>query len=382
MYLSQVIAILRARAWLIFIVLITVIATTVALTLATPKKYSATTSVVIDFKTSEPLNPLAGSSVQLSPSYMATQMDIIGSRKVAARVVTNLKLTESAAVQTMFQTDTQGRGNIVDWLAERMLRDLVVTPQHESRVVNITFSGTDPRFAAAVADAFAYAYIDTALDLNIEPARRNVVWFDEQLKNLRIRMEQAQRAATDYQQDRGITETNERLDTEVKRLTDLATQYLSAQAQVYEAESRQLGNKHPAYLAALSREQALRAAHDAQKRRVLALKRERDEVGMLLREAESAQRIYDAALQRYNQTSLESQVTQTNIAVLNKAVVPTTASSPKPLRNLLVALLLAPLLGVGLAVGIEVVDRRVRSVEQLMQEFSLPTLGVVRPAQS
>ena len=69
----------------------------------------------------------------------------------------------------------------------------------------------------------------------------------------------------------------------------------------------------------VQREAELRATLDAQKKKVLQLKEERDGIGVLQRDVEGAQRAYELVTQRLAQTSLESQTQQTNIAMLTPA---------------------------------------------------------------
>lgn len=128
---------------------------------------------------------------------------------------------------------------------------------------------------------------------------------------------------------------------------------------------------------AQTREGDIRAALAAQKARVLALKQHRDEAAVLIRDVENAQRLYDAALQRYGQTRLEAQNSQTDIAILNPAVPPTEASSPKVALNTILAVFLGSLLGIGLAFLMEMLDRRVRSGEDLTAALDLAVLGEI-----
>ena len=128
---------------------------------------------------------------------------------------------------------------------------------------------------------------------------------------------------------------------------------------------------------AQAREGDIRGALAAQKSRVLALKQHRDEAAVLIRDVENAQRLYDAALQRYGQTRLEAQNSQTDIAILNPAVPPTEASSPKVVLNTILAVFLGSLLGIGLAFLMEMLDRRVRSGEDLTAALDLAVLGEI-----
>ena len=128
---------------------------------------------------------------------------------------------------------------------------------------------------------------------------------------------------------------------------------------------------------AQAREGDIRGALAAQKSRVLALKQHRDEAAVLIRDVENAQRLYDAALQRYGQTRLEAQNSQTDIAILNPAVAPTAASSPKVVLNTILAVFLGSLLGIGLAFLMEMLDRRVRSGEDLTAALDMAVLGEI-----
>ena len=68
------------------------------------------------------------------------------------------------------------------WLAELLQKKLEVKPARESNVINIAYTGGDPDFAAAVANAFAQAYLDVNLDLKLAPARQYAAFFEEQTK--------------------------------------------------------------------------------------------------------------------------------------------------------------------------------------------------------
>jgi len=125
------------------------------------------------------------------------------------------------------------------------------------------------------------------------------------------------------------------------------------------------------------KEAELRAAIEAHKKRILQLKEGRDEAGVLQREVETAQRSYELVSQRLMQTNLESQNTQTNVSVLTPAQPPLDHSSPKLLLNTALAIFLGTLLGVGAALLMELIDRRVRSAADLAETLGLPVLAVI-----
>ncbi len=176
---QQFLLALRARFGVFATVLVaTVLAATVA-SLLLPKSYRATVSLLVDAKNEQSLsNVLPLMLPQEKPSYLQTQMEIITSKRVARRVVQDLKLAENPSTRAEFESG--GEGSIEDWLVEALLKRLKVETS-QSSIINATFSSSDPRFSARVADAFAKAYVDTMLELRVEPTRQAAVWYDEQL---------------------------------------------------------------------------------------------------------------------------------------------------------------------------------------------------------
>jgi uncharacterized protein involved in exopolysaccharide biosynthesis len=170
--------------------------------------------------------------------------------------------------------------------------------------------------------------------------------------------------------------------------------------------SQRYGNNHPSYLAAKAeldkvrgqlgaamgtvsrsvgnnaqvlraREAELRDAVAQQKTKVLELNRARDELGVLLKDLDSAQHAFDAASQRFSQTRIEAQSEQSDISVLNPAVAPTEPSGPRVLLNSLVGILAGTVLGVGLALLLELLNRPVRSASDVKDMLGIPVLGTI-----
>ncbi len=450
MTLTQFLLVLRARIGTVILMTLLSAALAAAVSLLLPKQYTAETSVVIDARGGEPLQASATPGL-LVPGYMATQVDIINSDRVARRVVELTKLDQSAAARAQWQDDTQGRGELRIWLADLLQRKLEVRPARDSSVVAITFTGADPQFAALVANGFAQAYVETNLELKVEPAKQYAKWFNERTGSLRGELEAAQRRLSEYQQKHGIVAADERLDVENAKLSELSSQLLAVQAQRVESRSRQaqtgsaetlpevmqngliqslkadlarqegsrqqlaarLGNNHPelarvrAEIASLreriatevarvagslgttnrvndQRESEIRAALEAQKAKVLQLKAQRDEIAVLQRDVENAQRSYDLVTQRLTQTSLESENQQGNVVVLTPAVPPVEPSRPRLVLNVAVATVLGLLLGICTALLRELVDQRVRAAADLAAALALPVLGVIprKPGRS
>jgi chain length determinant protein EpsF len=125
------------------------------------------------------------------------------------------------------------------------------------------------------------------------------------------------------------------------------------------------------------REGEVRAALDAQKARVLSINSSRDELLVLEKEADSAQRAYDNATQRLMQTSMEGQSNQSDVSVLSPAVVPRAAYSPNLTFNAVMAVVLGLMLGIATALILELMTPRVRSANDLVEVLNAPMFGNV-----
>lgn len=236
MTFGQFIAILRARWKLAALVLGGTLLVGIALSLVLPKQYTATASIVVDSKP-DPFAAMGYPSL-VTPAFMATQVDIIQSDRVAQRVVRVLKLNENPQVREQWMAATGGEGSIEAWLAESFQRKMDVRPSRESNVISISYKAPDPKFAAGLANAFVQAYLDTVLELKVNPAKQYSSFFDTRAKEQREQLETAQAKLSAFQSEKGIIAADERLDVENARLTELSSQLVALQAVSAESGSR------------------------------------------------------------------------------------------------------------------------------------------------
>ena len=90
---------------------------------------------------------------------------------------------------------------------------------------------------------------------------------------------------------------------------------------------------------------------------------------------ETAQATYNAALTQLNTTSMQSMVDQTNVSIVDRANIPGRHSSPDVVKNLVFGVIGGLILGIGLAVLMEMFSRRVHSREDFTVELGIPMLG-------
>ena len=131
-----------------------------------------------------------------APSYMATQVEILKSERVASRAVKILGVERSASGGgSNGARRPRPRFPLERYFAGVLQRGLSVEPGRGSNIINLSFSAPDPIFAQAAANAFAQAYMDVSVELRVAPARQSATFLDEQSKTLRANLEAGAGAA-------------------------------------------------------------------------------------------------------------------------------------------------------------------------------------------
>ncbi len=438
MNLSHFLAVLRARWVSAVIVFAVVLAAAILYLVFATRVYTATASILIDVKPDPVSSMLYGGA---TPSQINTQIEILRSDRVAQRVVQNLKLADLADMRSAWASAKSGL-TIQEWLTELVENGL--DPRVSavgSNVINIGYKSADPHFAATVANAYVQAFLETSIELRVDPAKQYSGFFTDQQKEARTALETAQNKLSAFQKEKGIIGTDDKFDLEMSRLTALTQELVAIQTARVDATTLQAqaggskvvldngtvnglkadlstaelklqdlssryGDRHPqvqearAAVAELkakiaratsdvtgamgidarvshAREGEIQAAVDAQRAKVLALKETRDQGAVLARDVDNAQRSYDLVYNRASQTNLESQNRQSNATVISQATAPSAPSSPKVLQVLLMGILGALGAGVAMALLLEQMDKRIRTNTDAFEFLGLPVIGIM-----
>jgi len=443
---SQYLRIVWARKWLALGLFLFVAVAGIVTTLLWPKQYTGQSSLIIEMRIDPALGALAPALA--APSYMATQVEVLKSDRVASRAVKILGVERSPTAVAQWREATKAKIPLERYFANVLEKGLAVEPSKGSSIINLNYTAADPIFAQAAANAFAQAYMDVSVDLRIAPARQSATFLEDQSKTLRANLEKAQATLSAFQQSKGIVVSDERLDQENARYSALLGQLAVAQAERVETTTRQrntgtetspdilqsgsvqslksqlaaaetklseasnqLGKNHPTrqqlevQVAELQRQLAaeirrvsggasvsnrgssqqmaeLQTLVDEQKKLLLSLRADKDQIAVYVRDVESAQRSYDAVAMRLIQNNMEGQNNQANTRILSPAVEPIEPSRPKVLVGIVASLVGGLILGLGAALAREAVDRRVRRPEDLIVTAGVPVIGVLRPAGS
>ena len=131
------------------------------------------------------------------------------------------------------------------------------------------------------------------------------------------------------------------------------------------------------YRTALSHVQLLQDALDKQKAETNDLAEKLVQYHILQHDADSNKQLYDGMLQKLKEAGITAGLRSSNIRVVDPALVPTYPSRPQKARNILLAVLVGLVGGVGLALFREYLDNTVKSPDDVENLTGLPSLAVV-----
>lgn len=262
--LNALIALIRRRARPMILGVIAGALIGLAYLLTTPKSYTAETELLIDSKrvqTSTSALDTAGlADLALDTGAVDSQVEILHSRKVAEAVIAAFAGREAET----FTDRTSLTAQIRSWLrpgawigggetmsaekAAQRQRDgwvdylgdnLAIKRVGRTYVLGISFTATDPERAAAIANAFARAYLDDQLDANYEITRRTSDWMQTRLAELRQKSLETDRAVQQFRGAKNLLSTNkEGTLVNQQQLGEISSQLVEARGATAQAQAK------------------------------------------------------------------------------------------------------------------------------------------------
>ncbi len=430
---ADLISAIRHRIRLVLLVGGVVFLAIAALGFTRPRAYTATSSILVDLTERDPVsaNSANGSdNSSVLESVIGTQQDIIRSDAVLSDVVQRSPQFQSAALG---DTPTARNQNGLTMLR----RDLAISSEKGSNVIRLSLTGKSPEEVAKTLNLIVDTFLTKQVTLRSGNARGNAKWYDARTRDVRDRLEAAQSRLSDFQRQHGIVGMN-RMDVEADRVRNLSTELVAAQAAAAVAQSKSgstaqpevaqstivqdlqresglqagkvaelsktLGPNHPdmlaanAQLAALRgqlssarsvqaqaltaassaagrRESSIRADLAAQQTRMLALSGVQDQLNVLQRDVDAARATYDTVRQRYNEATLQSEVSQANASRLDRAVPPTLPSKPNLILWIIAAIVMGAGAGLAAAIGQEMLAPRLRTPSGTARALDLDVIA-------
>lgn len=422
MNITHFFRILWVRRNLILLTTLSALAAAMVVIKIVPARYTATSRLMLEIVKPDPVTGQTMGS-QFARAFVATQIELIKDYRVAGRVVDTFNWTGSPGLAASYQASGAGPDiSFRRWLAQRVIDGTSVELIPGSNILEISYTSDQPETAAKIADALRDAYEQETRLLNQRSAMKSAEWFSDQTRKLRAQLTEAEKRKTEYEREHGVIVNDDLTDAETARLAALAgvqdvppmpmmgagvpiTSPSQPQLQALDAAIQNatatLGPNHPRLVAmrqqrailanAVSQElAAARAAarppsmstgpsaasrFAAQQAKVLSQRGAVSEAQQLAIDVGVLRTQLQNAAKRTAELQQEAESNQTGLSFLGSAVAPSTPSFPKIPLMIMGAIALGLSLGVGLAILIEMLYRKVRGPIDL-EGFGVPMLGM------
>ena len=446
MFLSQYLRILWARKWLLLVTFLVIAATGIAITLLMPRQYTAETSLVVEMRIDPALGALApalASPSYIQTQIEILKSERVASRAVT---ILGVERSKDAVEQWRNETKMKiplaryFAGVLSRGLSVEPPHGSNIINLSFSAPDPIFAQATANAFAQAYMDVSVELRVAPArqsagflkeqtesLRADLEKAQTQLSKFqqskgiaitDERLDQetarynaliAQLAMAQAERVdfetrqrnsgsevSPDVLQSPGIINLKSQIASAETKLTEISSivgknhpQRLQLEAQIGElkrqlaAETRRVaGGATTSSRGSSQKVNELQIMVDMQKKQLLAMRSDRDQIAVYQRDVDAAQRAYDAVTQRLGITNLEGLNNQANTRLLSPAVEPLEPSRPRIPLGIAASILGGLAVGVLAALGMEMMDRRVRMPQDLIVVSGVPVIGVLRPQGS
>lgn len=421
MSIIQFLRILWSRAPLVLIAVLAAVLGAYVVTLVAQPRFQATSRIMLELLKPDAVTGRSYSNPKTIAAYVATQKEVIRDYSVAGQVAEDLGWLSDPNKIRQYQGRPTSDSNIDfrRWSAQRVA-DRTTINFASGQVLEITFSSSNPVEAKIGSEALRRAYLSYSLESRRGDAAKNAAWWARQAEVARAAAEKAELTKAQAEKQFGIVlEGNSDMDSQ--RLQALANQAagvptapsqlgtLSSAASLQLAQidaeiaqlSTSLGPNHPQMQqlrarrattsAVVAQEQAAarnavsgasaRAAVEgalaAQTSRVISQRDKVERLRQLNAEVELLRQQYQKTAARAGDLSIEAAATDTGMVPVGVVATPTRPVFPNKPLILGGALALGSAFGLALALLTELMNRRVRGVEDLELPLQLPCLAVV-----
>lgn len=396
----------------------------VVVSLIVPPIWEGQSRVLLNLVKPDPVTNelVAGSGGSATGAYVGNQMSLITDYSVTGKVVDELGWLSDPNLIAQYQARKAGdHRDFRQWAAALIAANTKVKPVKDSTILEISYTANNPTAAKAVADDLRSAYMQTALAMSTEDAARTAQWFEGELGKLKAKLDQAASAEAEYERANGLTMANDKTDVESARLQSMAGEGApmmippemvnSAKASGMElaevnsqiaAASKTLGPNNPQMLELMHKRAELEvlnrkdesAAHaaiaatsaaaaevnreiSAQRSKVLAKSDQIAHLQTLQQDVDLRRNEYETAASKF--AVYRAQADQTSANALTALPTPPPSRPLFPNWQLELPGSLALGLGVGVlgAMLLELLNRKVRSVEELDDVLQFPVVGVI-----
>jgi capsular exopolysaccharide synthesis family protein len=205
--------------------------------------YQATARVEVEAEMPDirSFNDLYRNAGGADDSFLETQVNVIKSENLAWTTLQQLGLADrpefAPAVGGSGRPPEDSQARVKNALIQAFRGHLRVGLMPNSRLVEVTFESTDPRLAARAANALVSNYTEYSFHQKYDATRQASGWMEQQLDELKAKVEKSQQAMVDYERQNTIVNIGEKETMVEQKLGTLSSDLTNAQTERMQKES-------------------------------------------------------------------------------------------------------------------------------------------------
>jgi len=106
-------------------------------------------------------------------------------------------------------------------IISQFLGGVRIVPEAKTRLVEIVYESSDPKFAAVAANALADEYTTQNLDMRLDTIQKNLRWLSDEVVKQEKKVSNAEAAITQYREDQNALSLGDRQNITIARLNSL-----------------------------------------------------------------------------------------------------------------------------------------------------------------
>ena len=161
-----------------------------------------------------------------------------------------------------------------------------------------------------------------------------------------------------------------KIQSQVDEITQKITEEINRLTQSMDSE----------YKALKAREDAMLQAVNQYRDEAQSVSKKEIQYGILRRDVESNQQLYDVLLKRLKETGLSQGLDTNNVRIVEPAEVPVSSVRPRPILNMGLAVVGGLILSLSIAFFAEYMDDTIRTPDQVEQALGVPVFALVPAA--
>jgi polysaccharide biosynthesis transport protein len=188
----------------------------------------------------------------LSDRVVTTQVSVLKSQDLAARVVEQLKLKDRKEFNPQLSSRSSLKSILIatgfaddpmlmspeQSAVKQILDHVTIYPIPESNVVGVKYQSQDGKMAAAIANTIAEMYVNSTRETEVGSTTRAREWLSQQITDLRGKVSQSEAAVEKYRSEAGLLKGGTTSTLNEQQITELNTQISVAEAGSTEAAAR------------------------------------------------------------------------------------------------------------------------------------------------